>query len=140
VRQLENIKDLRAFEIFVNLCGAFHSHEFHPARLARDCGATQPTIKAWSRILEASYLAMMLPPFFKNYGKKIIKTSKFYLTDPSLVCFLTRQPAAESVLRGNMGGAIFEELMVGEAWKIFLNRGKSLPFFSGDPRAGWKWI
>ena len=136
VRQLENIKDLRAFEIFVNLCAAFHSHEFHPAHLARDCGATQPTIKAWSRILEASYLAMMLPPFFKNYGKRIIKTSKFYMTDPSLVCFLTRQPAAESILRGNMGGAIFEGLMVCEAWKTFLNRGKKPSLFFWRSQSG----
>jgi predicted AAA+ superfamily ATPase len=136
VRQLENIKDLRAFEIFVNLCAAFHSHEFHPAQLARDCGATQPTIKAWSRILEASYLAMMLPPFFKNYGKRIIKTSKFYMTDPSLVCFLTRQPAAESVLRGNMGGAVFEGLIVCEAWKAFLNRGKKPSLFFWRSQSG----
>jgi predicted AAA+ superfamily ATPase len=136
VRQLENIKDLRAFEIFVNLCAALHSHEFHPAHLARDCGATQPTIKAWSRILEASYLAMMLPPFFKNYGKRIIKTSKFYMTDPSLVCFLTRQPAAESVLRGNMGGAIFEGLMVCEAWKAFLNHGEKPSLFFWRSQSG----
>jgi len=136
VRQIENIKDLRAFEIFVNLCAAFHSHEFHPAHLAGDCGASQPTIKAWSRILEASYLAMMLPPFFKNYGKRIIKTSKFYITDPSLVCFLTRQPAAESVLRGNMGGAIFEGLMVCEAWKAFLNHGKTPSLFFWRSQSG----
>ena len=136
VRQLENLKDLRPFEIFVNLCAAFHSHEFHPAQLARDCGATQPTIKAWSRILEASYLAMMLPPFFRNYGKRIIKTPKFYMTDPSLVCFLTRQPAAESVLRGNMGGAIFEGLIVCEAWKAFLNQGKKPPLFFWRSQSG----
>jgi predicted AAA+ superfamily ATPase len=136
VRQIENIKDLRAFELFVNLCAAFHSREFHPAHLARDCGVSQPTIKAWSRILEASYLAMMLPPFFKNYGKRIIKTPKFYMTDPSLVCFLTRQPAAESVLRGNMGGAIFEGSMVCEAWKAFLNHGKKPSLFFWRSQSG----
>jgi predicted AAA+ superfamily ATPase len=136
VRQLENIRDLRAFELFINLCAAFHSHEFHPAQLARDCGATQPTIKVWSRILEASYLAVMLPPFFKNYGKRIIKTAKFYMTDPSLVCFLTRQPAAESVLRGNMGGAIFEGLIVCEAWKAFLNQGKNPALFFWRSQGG----
>jgi hypothetical protein len=64
------------------LCAAFHSREFHPAHLARDCGVSQPTIKVWSKILEASYLAMTLSPFFKNYGRRIIRTSKFYMTDP----------------------------------------------------------
>jgi predicted AAA+ superfamily ATPase len=136
VRQIENIKDLRAFEIFINLCAANHSHEFHPADLARECGVSQPTIKSWAKILEASYLAIMVPPFFKNFGKRIIKTPKFYLTDPSLVCFLTRQPAPESVLRGNMGGAIFEGLIVSEAWKTFLNFGRKPALFFWRSQGG----
>jgi uncharacterized protein len=73
---------------------------------------------------------------FKNYGKRIIKTSKLYMTDPSLVCFLTRQPAAESVLRGNMGGAIFEGLIVCEAWKVFLNHGKKPSLFFWRSQSG----
>lgn len=124
VRQIENIRDFRSFEMFVNLSAAFHSQEFHPASLARDCGVSQPTIKSWSKTLEASYLAIMLPPFFKNFGKRVVKTSKFYFSDPSLVCFLTRQPSAEAALRGNMGGALFEGLIIAEAWKAFLNLGQ----------------
>jgi predicted AAA+ superfamily ATPase len=124
VRQIENIRDFRSFEMFVNLSAAFHSQEFHPASLAGDCGVSQPTIKSWSKTLEASYLAIMLPPFFKNFGKRVVKTSKFYFGDPSLVCFLTRQPSAEAALRGNMGGALFEGLIIAEAWKVFLNLGQ----------------
>ena len=124
VRQIENIRDFRSFEMFLNLSAAFHSQEFHPASLARDCGVSQPTIKSWSKILEASYLAITLPPFFKNFGKRVVKTPKFYLSDPSLVCFLTRQPSEEAALRGNMGGTLFEGLILAEAWKTFLNRGQ----------------
>lgn len=129
VHQLENIRDFRAFEMFVNLSAAFHSQEFHPASLAGDCGVSQPTIKSWSKVLEASYLAIMLPPYFKNFGKRIVKTSKFYFSDPSLVCFFTRQPSAEAVLRGNMGGALFEGLIIAEAWKAFLNHGQKPAMF-----------
>ena len=124
VRQIENIRDFRAFEMFINLAAAFHSTAFHPAVLARDCGVSQPTIRSWGKILEASYLAIMLPPFFQNFGKRVIKTPKFYFSDPSLVCFLTRQPSEESALRGNMGGALFEGLIVSEVWKTFFNLGK----------------
>jgi len=124
VRQIENIRNFRAFEMFLNLSAAFHSQAFHPASLASDCGVSQPTIKSWSKVLEASYLAVMLPPFFKNFGKRVVKTPKFYLSDPSLVCFFTRQPSEEAALRGNMGGALFEGLIIGEAWKTFLNHGQ----------------
>ena len=85
---------------------------------------SQTAITSWAKILEASYLAFMLPPFYKNYGKRVIKTAKFYVTDPSLVCFLTRQPSAEAALRGNMGGALFEGLLISEVWKAFFNHGK----------------
>jgi uncharacterized protein len=129
VRQIENIRDFRSFEMFVNLSAALHSQAFHPASLARDCGVTQPTIKSWSKILEASYLAVMLPPFFKNFGKRVVKTPKFYLSDPSLVCFLTRQPSEEAALRGNMGGTLFEGLIIAEAWKTFLNHGQRHSIF-----------
>jgi predicted AAA+ superfamily ATPase len=124
VRQLENIRDYRAFEMFANLCAAYHSQEFHPAGLARDCGVSQPTIKAWSKILEAGYITFLLPPFFKNFGKRIIKTPKLYFSDPALVSFLTRQPSPEATFRGTMGGAFFEGLIVSEAWKAFLHSGQ----------------
>ena len=124
IRQFENIRNFRSFEMFVNLCAAFHSQEFHSADLARNCGISQPTIKSWSKILEASYLSIMLPPFFKNFGKRVVKTSKFYFYDPSLVSYLTRQPSAQAALRGSMGGALFEGLIISEVWKTFLNCGK----------------
>ena len=136
IRQIENIKDLRAFESFVHLCAAYHSQEFHPAYLARNCGVSQPTIKTWAKLLEASYLVTMLPPFFKNFGKRIIKSPKFYLTDPSMVCFLTRQPAPDSLLRSSMGGALFEGLIVSEVWKAFMNRGKEPAIFFWRSQGG----
>ena len=123
IRQLETIRDFRSFEMFVGLSAAFHSYEFHPAELARNCGVSQPTIKSWSKLLEASYFALLLPPFFNNFGKRLIKSSKFYFTDPSFVCYLTRQPSSESALSGNLGGALFEGLIISETYKTFFNRG-----------------
>ena len=123
VRQLEAVRNFRAFEMFVNLCAARHAQEFHPARLSRECGAAQPTAKAWGRVLEAGFTVIMLPPFLRNYGKRLIKSSKLYFTDPAFVSYMTRQPSAEAALRGNMGGVLFEGLIVSEVWKAFCHRG-----------------
>ncbi len=136
VRQLENIRDLRAFEIFVQMSAAHHAQEFHPATLARDCGVTQPTIKSWVNVLETSYLAIVLSPFFNNFGKRLIKAPKFYFIDPGLVSYLTRQPSAEAALAGNMGGALFEGLVVGEAWKSFTNQGLKPPIYYRRAKSG----
>jgi predicted AAA+ superfamily ATPase len=124
VRQLEAMKSFRAFELFVNLSAAYHSQEFHAADLARECGVSQPTIQSWRRVLEASYIGISLQPFYKNYGKRLIKSSKFYYFDSAIVCYLTRQPSMQSALSGSMGGALFEGFIVSEVWKSFYNRGK----------------
>ena len=136
VRQLENIRDVRAFEIFVQMSAAHHAQEFHPATLARDCGVTQPTIQSWAKVLETSYLAIVLSPFFNNFGKRLIKAPKFYFIDPGLVSYLTRQPSAEAALAGNMGGALFEGLVVGEAWKSFTNQGLKPPIYYWRAKSG----
>lgn len=123
VRQLQNIRDLRAFEQFVALACARHSQEFNSADFSRETGVTLPTVKSWAGLLEASYLLYLLPPFFNNLGKRITKSPKLYMFDPAIVAFLTRQPSAEAALSGAMGGALFEGLMVVEAVKSFTNAG-----------------
>jgi hypothetical protein len=124
VRQLEAVRSFRAFEMFVSLCAARHAQEFHPASLSRECGVSQPTTRAWGKVLEAGFTVIMLPPFFKNYGKRLIKSPKLYFSDPALVAYLTRQPAAEAALKGSMGGTLFEGLIISEAWKTFCNLGR----------------
>ena len=129
VRQLQNIKDMRTFEQFVGLSASVHGQTLNTAALSRQCGVSLPTIKAWIGILEASFLCLLLPPYFKNFGKRLMKTPKLYFVDPALVCALTRQPDRMSALSGAMGGALFEGLIVSEAFKIFSMKGRRADLF-----------
>jgi predicted AAA+ superfamily ATPase len=124
VRQIRNIPNLRVFNQFLNLVAARHSQEFHPADLSRELGITQPTVKSWGSVLEASYIAHFLPPWFRNYGKRVVKTPKFYFYDSALVNLLTRQPDAASALAGPMGGPLLEGWVVTEAVKAFMSLGR----------------
>ena len=129
VRQLQNIRDLRSFEQFLGLCAANHGKPFNTAGLSRDCGVSLPTVKAWGGVLEASYLIHLLPPYFRNFGKRVVKTPKLFFLDPAIACDLTRQPDADSALAGPMGGALFEGLIVGEAVKVYAMLGKKPDLF-----------
>jgi predicted AAA+ superfamily ATPase len=124
VRQIRNIPDLRVFNQFLNLAATRHGQEFHAADLSRELGITQPTVKSWGGVLEASYIAHFLPPWFRNYGKRIVKTPKFYFYDSALVNLLTRQPDASAALAGPMGGALLEGWVVTEAVKAFMALGR----------------
>ncbi|MFZ1984977.1 MAG: ATP-binding protein [Desulfatitalea sp.] len=123
VRQLQNIRDLRAFEQFVALACARHGQEFNSSIFSRETGITLPTAKSWVGVLEASYLLWLLPPFYNNLGKRVTKAPKLYMLDPAIVSYLTRQPSGEAARAGAMGGALFEGLMVIEALKCFTNAG-----------------
>ena len=129
VRQLQNIKDLRTFELFLGLTAANHSQTFNTAALSRNMGVSLPTVKAWAGILEASYLCVFLPPYFRNYGKRLIKTPKLYFIDPAIVCSITRQPDPGAALLSAMGGALFEGLIISEAAKVFVMKGKKPDIF-----------
>lgn len=124
VRQIRNIPDLRVFNQFINLAAARHGQEFHASDLSRELGIAQPTVKSWGGVLEASYIAHYLPPWFRNYGKRVVKTPKFYFYDAALVNFLTRQPDAASALAGPMGGPLLEGWVVTEAVKAFMSLGR----------------
>ena len=124
VRQVRDIQNLRTFEQFLGLCAARHGGPFELASLARDCGVSQPTARGWGSVLEASYLAALVPPYERNYGKRLTRTPRLYFLDPALVCAWTRQPSAEAALAGAMGGALFEGLIVAEALKGMASLGR----------------
>lgn len=87
LRQLQNIQDLGVFERVISLMAARHAQFFNSAELAREAGISAPTIKNWGTLLSAAYICYFLPPYFKNYGKRITKTSKLYFIDTAIVAF-----------------------------------------------------
>lgn len=124
VRLIRDVTDLRAFEQFVSLCAARHGQELNRSTLSRELGLSHPTVKAWVSVLEAAYVATAIPPFHRNLGKRVIKSPKLFLTDPGLVCELTRITDGTSALAGPLGGALFEGMVVNEAVRHFTHRGR----------------
>jgi len=129
VRQVQNIRDLRMFETFLGLCAARHGQVCNMAGLSRDAGVSLPTAKAWIGVLEASYVLCLVPPYFKNYGKRLVKSPKMYFPDPALACALTRQPSPDAALAGALAGPLFEGLVISEAVKVFTLGGRKPDIF-----------
>jgi hypothetical protein len=136
VRQVMNISDLRAFELFLGLCTASHGQELNKASLARDCGVSQPTVGSWIGVLEASFVVTLVPPYFRNYGKRLVKSPKLSLLDTAIVTTLTRQPDAAAALAGPMGGALLEGWVVVEAIKCFATHGRKPDLYFWRTRDG----
>lgn len=66
----------------------------------------------------------MLPPYFANIGKRLVKANKIYFYDTGLAAYLLGIENEEQLATHPAKGALFENLIVNEAMKNRLNRGK----------------
>lgn len=131
VRQLINLKDVAQFQKFMKLVAGRVGQLMDYSSLAGDVGVSATTIKHWLSILEASFILYKLPPYFENFGKRVIKTPKYYFIDTGLLCFLLGIENPQQVARDPLIGQLFENLVVIDVLKNFYNKGKldNLYFF-----------
>lgn len=124
IRQLINLKDAAPFERFIKLLAGRVGQLINYDSLASDVGVNGKTIKSWLSILEASFVVFRLPPFYENFGKRVIKTPKYYFTDTGLLCYLLGIETAAQVSRDPLIGHLFECLVALEAFKSRFNQGR----------------
>lgn len=114
VSELIAIKDLRLFQNFLSLCATRAGQLLNLSSLANECGITQPTAKSWLSALESSYILFLLPPYFKNFSKRIVKTPKLYFYDTGLLCYLLKLDSAEQIQLTDFKSSLFENMMIAE--------------------------
>lgn len=136
VRQLINLKDVSLFEKFVKLLAGRAGQVINYQSLANDVGVDGKTISHWLSILEASFVVFKLPPYFENFGKRVIKSPKYYFTDTGLLTYLLDIEKVSQVRRDPLLGNIFENLVVLEALKARYNQGLAANLYYFRDSAG----
>ncbi len=136
VRQILNIKNLSLFEQFIHLLAGRTGQVLNLHSLGNDIGVTSKTLREWLSVLEASFIVFRLPPYFENFGKRMIKSPKIYFTDTGLLCYLLGIETPKQIMRDPAFGQLFENLVVIEALKARYNQGKqpNLYFFRDNNR------
>lgn len=130
VRQLSLVQDLDTFHRFMRLAAGNTGQLLNSSRLAADCGVDHKTIRSWLNILQASYVAHLLPPYYRNFRKRVIKTPKIYFYDTGLVCHLLGINEPGQLATHPLRGAVFENWIFTELVKYLANQGCSeRPYF-----------
>lgn len=124
MRQLASVKDLSAFEKFVRLCAGRIGQILNLQSLGNDAGVSHATARAWLSLLEASYILFVLPPWYRNISKRLIKSPKIYFYDVGLASYLLGLENERHVSRDPLRGNLFENLVIMEALKYRYNRGR----------------
>lgn len=136
VRQLLQIKDLQLFQRFLRLAAARSGQLLNLSSLGADVGISSVTAREWIGVLEASYLVMRLPPYFENFGKRLVKTPKLYFLDTGLMCWLLGIHSAAILSTHPLRGQVFETMVVVEAYKAALNKGQQAALYFWRDSAG----
>ena len=124
VRDLLRIKDQMQFLKFMKLCAARIGSLFNASEVAMELGVDSKTVSHWLSVLQASYLVTLLPPYYENITKRVVKTPKLYFNDPGLACYLLDIESPKQLALDKMRGAIFENMVVMECLKHRCNQGK----------------
>lgn len=136
VRSLSNIGDLVTFQRFAQLCAGRVSQLLNLSSLAADCGISQPTAKAWSSVLEASFIAFRLPSYHGNVSKRLIKMPKLHFYDTGLAAWLLGIRDVAQLDVHPLRGALFESWVVSEIIKQRFNEGESDGLFFFRDKSG----
>lgn len=88
MRAITNIRDLSTFRRFLALVASRHGQVLNKADIAAPLGVSVPTVTDWLQILEITGQILLVPPYFENFGKRLIKSPKLYLLDSGLTCHL----------------------------------------------------
>ena len=124
IRQLRQIGDLTDFQRFLELLAAFNGGVLNLSGLSGDLGVAVNTIKGWISVLEACNQIVLIKPFYKNKGKRIIKSPKVYFLDTGFLCYLNGITTKEQIFKGPLAGQLLESAIIGETIRDFYNRGE----------------
>ncbi|MEO6321741.1 MAG: ATP-binding protein [Polaromonas sp.] len=124
VRQVLQVQDLSVFQRFLRLCAGRTGQLLNLSALAGEAGITHTTARAWMSVLQSSDVVYLLPPYHRNFGKRLVKTPKLYFIDTGLACWLLGIRAPGMLPLHPMRGALFENWVITEHLKQRYNQGQ----------------
>jgi len=123
VRAVTAVRDLVLFRRFLALLASRHAQVLNKTDLAAPLGVSVPTIGQWLGVLETTAQILIVPPFYENFGKRLIKSPKIYVADAGLACHLLGIDTAGELARSPFRGALFEGFIAAEMAKAQVNAG-----------------
>lgn len=124
LRDLIGIKDLDTYQRFLTLTASRIGSIFKDSELSNELGISSNTVKAWLSTLQASYVVFNLKPFFTNTKKRLIKSPKVYFIDTGIASWLLDIDSPSQLYIDKMRGHLFENMVICNILKYFLNKGK----------------
>ena len=124
VRAITKVQDLMQFHRFLQLCAGRTGQIVNFSSIGNELGIDHKTVKEWTSIAMASYIMFLLPPYYKNFNKRIRKSPKLYFLDVGLAAHLIGIQNSDQLKVHPLKGELFETFVVIEFLKKRYNQGK----------------
>lgn len=85
------VRNVPAFADFLRAAAVGDTELVNFANIARECGVSQPTVKAHYEVLQDTLLGSYLPAFTSRQKRRVIQAPKFYFADVGVVNHLARR-------------------------------------------------
>jgi predicted AAA+ superfamily ATPase len=129
LRQILNVTNLRDFRRFLSVLAIRTGQLINYSEISKEVGVAVNTIKAWVSALETSGVIILLPPYYNNLGKRLIKAPKLYFCDNGLIASLLNIASLEALENSIYLGSIWENFVFSEYMKEGFMAGKDIFFF-----------
>ena len=136
VRLLSEIEKIAMLPNLLRVLASRAGKLMNDAEIARDLGLNPVTSKAYRGILQAMFLQFDVEPWYRNIGKRLVKSPKGFLVDTLLLCHLLDLRLEDMRERKpELYGHVLENFVATELTKLlsFSNvRAKLLHFRTSD--------
>lgn len=136
VRSMVSIRDLAAFRRFLSLLATRHGQMLNRSDLAAPLGMSVPSVSRWLDVLEATSQILLIPPFFENLGKRLVKSPKLFVADSGLACHLLGIETERELAKSPFRGALFEGFVASEIAKRQANAGQRRQLYTFRDQQG----
>jgi hypothetical protein len=110
VRDLAAFRDLEPFVKLQQYVASQTATILNSSTIARQVGVSAKTVQRYIQYLEVSYQALVLPAWFRNENKRLVKAPKIHCLDNGVLQAVVQK-------RGGLTGFEFESLVVAELYK-----------------------
>lgn len=111
VPPLVQVDEVSAFVRFLALAAARTAQTTNTAALAHETGISADTGLRWGSVLEATFLADPVLPYWRNIGKRLVKSPKLHFGDAGLAAHMMGIRSWPDAVRQGTAGALAETLV-----------------------------
>ncbi|MDX2346434.1 MAG: ATP-binding protein [Legionella sp.] len=125
VRALAEIEKLSAVPNLLRILANRAGGLMNDANIARDAGLNPVTQRNYKALLKMLFLTFEISPWYRNIGKRLVKSPKGYIIDTLLLCHLLQYNLSDLIKnRPELFGHVLENFVATELLKLITNDNK----------------